>query len=259
MLQVGARRARASSRSRALLDGRAARGRRPDGAAARPDADRRALRGRRGRRRPHPLCYVTRERAGARELLVLEARRADACPSARSSRERARRPGRPPRGARADGDRARRASRARSGMTVDEGRGRAAHPRVWLRAPAGLADRWQHGRRARCLPFAASLPLPTELRAAARTQLDRLVGALRDRRCYRRVNRDVAGRRKRTRRAVRCRRDIGAVPLDRPARRAERTEPAHDRLLLAQRPLAVRAQRGRPPAVPARDARAPDR
>ena len=133
----------------------------------------RALRGRRARRATAIRCYVTRERAGARELLVLERRRrADGARAARSSRcERvdlaAYRVVRA-----ADGRRAReRPAAARH----DARRGPAAssaHPRglaagARRHAPTrGCTVERRRGRRCRFAPLPAALSL--EARAAAR-------------------------------------------------------------------------------------------
>ncbi len=122
------------------------------------------------------LCFVTRERGGARELLVL--RHDGACGrAARHVRARgAHRRSSASRGARADGGRADRhsATARHAGRRVVGGEPTRARV-VWLRAPVGLADSWEFGPPGTSCRF---VPLPTALEPSLGTLLTRLEAAV---------------------------------------------------------------------------------
>jgi tRNA pseudouridine38-40 synthase len=122
------------------------------------------------------LCLVTRERGGARELLVLEHDGACGVPRGTFEPEE-----------RIDAA-AHREVHAQTGIElsdiprplgvlVDESAGGAPTRArvVWLRAPAGLADSWEFGPPG---AFCRFVPLPTELGASLGTQLARLGSAV---------------------------------------------------------------------------------
>jgi 8-oxo-dGTP pyrophosphatase MutT (NUDIX family) len=122
------------------------------------------------------LCLITRERGGARELLVLEHDGACGVPRGTFEPEE-----------RIDAA-AHREVHAQTGIElsdiprplgvlVDESAGGAPTRArvVWLRAPAGLADSWEFGPPG---AFCRFVPLPTELGASLGTQLARLGSAV---------------------------------------------------------------------------------
>jgi tRNA pseudouridine38-40 synthase len=124
----------------------------------------------------HVLCLVTRERRGARELLVLERGGDRSVPLGTFEPEE-----------RID-EVAHREVRALTGveltsiprplgMLFDEppAAGASRTRVVWLRAPDGLAESWQHGTHGDSCRF---VPLPTELAPALGSLLVRLAAAV---------------------------------------------------------------------------------